>query len=153
MRKLLIIAFMMSIGSVIKASNYDYLILKQTDGVVTALSSAQLKITFADGNLIASTSAGITTLPLSSLSSMQFSETATTGINNLLTDKQSARVSGRTIYVSAAKGSRIVVVNMAGMVVAEAVADGNGEMAVGGQQMSGIYVVKVGEKTTKIQVR
>lgn len=140
-------------GSVIKASNYDYLILKQTDGTVTALSSAQLKITFANGNLIASTSAGTTTLPLSSLSSMQFSETATTGISDLSTDKQSARVSGRTIYVSADKGSRIAVVNMAGMVVAEAVADGNGEMAVGGQQMSGIYVVKVGEKATKVQVR
>lgn len=140
-------------GSVIKASNYDYLILKQTDGTVTALSSAQLKITFANGNLIASTSAGTTTLPLSSLSSMQFSETATTGISDLSTDKQTARVSGRTIYVSSDKGSRIAVVNMAGMIVAEAVADGNGEMAVGGQQMSGIYVVKVGEKVTKVQVR
>lgn len=143
----------MSVGGQVRAANYDYLILKQTDGTETALSSASLKITFSNGNLVATSSEGTTTLSLSSLSTMQFSETGTTGIAEATTSQTAVSVAGRTVQVQAAEGTPVRIVNLSGMVVAEGVTANSGKQAFGGQLATGIYVVKVGEKTTKIQVR
>lgn len=143
----------MSVSAHVHGADYDYLILKQTDGTVTALSSASLKITFSDGNLVATTSDGATTLPLSSLSTMQFSTTSTSGIANASVSQAAVSVSGRTVQVTAAEGTPVRIVNLSGMVIAEGVTASDGKQAFGNQLQSGIYIVKVGEKTTKIQVR
>lgn len=116
------------------ATDYNYLIIKQTDGTETALSAAPLKITFADGNLQAASTNGTTTLPLSSLSSMYFSTSATDGI------------------VAIQEGSdaqMATVTNMAGTVVARggSVADATKRLA------PGLYIVKTDKNTKKILVK
>lgn len=54
---------------------YPYMIFKDATGDQTTVSAASLEITFADGQLVATNGDGTTRLPLTSLSSMFFSET------------------------------------------------------------------------------
>jgi len=116
------------------AADYDYLILKQTDGTATALSSALLKITFADGNLIATSPSGTTTLPLDGLSSMYFSNTATDGITSLQSESDTLPAT---------------VTNMAGVVVAR----GESVEAATKRLAPGLYIVKTDKDTKKISVK
>lgn len=116
------------------AADYDYLIIKQNDGTETALSSAPLKITFANGNLVAVSPSGTTTMPLGSLSSMYFSTTATDGIESV---GQSGEAQAAT------------VANMAGVVIARgaSVAEATRRLA------PGLYIVKTDKDTKKILVK
>lgn len=134
MKKSSFLAFLLSVCANAMAADYDYLIIKQTDGTETALSAAPLKITFADGNLLATSPNGITTLPLSSLSSMYFSTTATNGIEALQ---------------AIGEAQAATVTSMTGVVVArgESVTDATRRLA------PGLYIVKTNKDTKKILVK
>lgn len=134
MKRLLIIAFMMSICGQIVAADFDYFILRQTDGTVTALSSANLRITFSDGNLVATSSSGSTTLPLTTMEAMFFSDTDLAGIKSVSNE------TGTT---------GVVIYNMSGV----AVAKGDSMDDAVKSLRSGLYIVKKGSTVKKIQLR
>lgn len=134
MKRLLIIAFMMSICGHIVAADFDYFILRQTDGTVTALSSANLRITFSDGNLVATSSSGSTTLPLTTMDAMFFSATNLAGIKSVSNQSDTGG---------------IVVYNMAGV----AVAKGDSMDDAVKDLQRGLYIVKRGSTVNKIQIR
>lgn len=75
---LIIIAAAVSIGT--SAETYNYLTFSETSGAETSVSVSGLSIAYSNGNMIATNSSGTTTIALTSLSKMYFSETSTVGI-------------------------------------------------------------------------
>ena len=73
MKKLLITLFTFCIAYSSSAYDYQYLSFELSDGSVQSMSVADLTLTFSNGNLISSDG---TTIPLSNLSKMYFSETS-----------------------------------------------------------------------------
>ena len=73
MKRALLIAFVLGIVMTCKAQNFEYLTFEQTDGTCLSLPVSGLTLTFSDGNLVSSDG---TTIPLSSLSKMFFTETS-----------------------------------------------------------------------------
>jgi len=68
------------------AYDYNYLNLQATDGTVTSIDVASLKLTVSDGKLLAVNSSTNQEFTLSELSKMYFSsEASATGINELST--------------------------------------------------------------------
>lgn len=124
----------MSICGHIVAADFDYFILRQTDGTVTALSSANLRITFSDGNLVATSSSGSTTLPLTSMDAMFFSATNLAGIKSVSNQSDTGG---------------IVVYNVAGV----AVAKGDSMDDAVKDLQRGLYIVKRGSTVNKIQIK
>ncbi len=117
-----------------QAADYDYFTIVEQDGTKTSLTAVGLTITFSDGNLVAenSTTAESKTVALSSLASLNFSttdETTTTGISSISTDSF-------------------------GLDDADAVYDLSGRQLPQGSTLTkGIYIIKKGSVTRKIQVR
>lgn len=74
MKRFMILSVLVVTAAFARATDYKYLVLQQTDGTVIPLSTDGLRLTFSDGNLVASDG---TTVSLSSLSMMCFSEDAT----------------------------------------------------------------------------
>lgn len=94
-------------GSV-KAQTYGYLTFRSTDGTETSLASEGLKITFADGNLVAVNSANASfTASLSKLSWLQFSQTEaeTTAIGSV--EAATAGVASEPAAIYTAGGQRL----------------------------------------------
>ena len=73
MKRLLLALIMTSLVSVASATDYNYLTLEKADGSLVSLPVSSLTLTFSNGNLVANDG---TTLPLSSLSKMFFTETS-----------------------------------------------------------------------------
>lgn len=135
MKRLLIVLLVVSAYCTVSAAGYDYLVFKQADGTETSLPASKLKITFADGNAVAETPDGASTeLPLSSLSSMYFSDRDVTSIQTA---------------VGADDGERATVYSVTGVKVAEGVATSS----LSGTLKQGVYIVKTKGKTYKMQVR
>lgn len=79
MRKLLFIPLALaSMQTLADDYTYPYLVLTANDGTQTALPVDGLRLTFSDGQLVATTSNGQQTLDLSTLFSMAFSTTTST---------------------------------------------------------------------------
>ena len=117
-----------------RAADYDYLVVRSSVGTVTALSISQLKITFADGQLVAVNSETTQTFNLTSLSKMYFSQAVPTGVERQqLVDDDAA----------------VEVIALSG------VSMGRFERLDEARQrlQSGVYVVKQNGKTFKIAVK
>lgn len=116
------------------AADYDYLVFRSSDGTETALSVSQLKITFADGQLVAVNSETNQTFNLTSLSKMYFSQAVPTGV-----ERQQLVDDDAAVEVFALSG----------------VSMGRFERLDEARQrlQSGVYVVKQNGKTFKIAVK
>ena len=130
MKKIILITMLGILTTGIRAAQYDYLVFTLTDGTTKTVAAANLTISFSDENLIAaSDSETLATLPLVSLTQMEFSNEGTTGIqtisvNQLVTD------SNTTIY------------------------DLNGrQMPQGAQLPKGVYILKNSNKTIKVSIK
>ena len=73
MKKTLLLLFVLSQYLVAGAVTYDYLTFDQSNGTSTSVPTEGLTITFNNGNLVASDG---TTIALSSISKMYFSDTS-----------------------------------------------------------------------------
>ena len=114
---------------------YRYLVVKTSDGTQVSLASEDLKLTFANGQLVATNNSGSQAFVLTSLVSMQFSETeSVTGIDASLMNSEEVKCE---------------VYTLSGMYV------GTFETAssLNTQLRSGVYVVKQNNKSTKIIVK
>lgn len=145
---------LMLAANITHAADYDYLVFQQSDGNKTSIASENLIITFSDGYLIATASDGTTTrLLLSGMDSMWFSATQAGVVALSCNADASVKLSDRILYITANRGDRYVVSNAAGMVISQGEASGMSDQAVSEQLTEGLYIVKVGSKSTKILVR
>lgn len=125
---LMILLCILSIG--MRAGDYQYLVFTLSNGTTQAVTATDLTIAFTSDNLVA-TSNGTTvaTLPLSTLTSMEFSVDGSTGIsqisaNQLVTDEET------------------VIYDMQGR-----------QMPQGAALPKGVYIVKNNNRTLKVNIR
>lgn len=132
-KKVLLITLAMAAVLSTHAADYTYLTLVEQDGTKTSLTAIGLSITFSDGNLVATNSitSESKTIPLSNFVSMNFSNNneSTTGINTIESDSFS-------------------------------ISDADAIYDLAGRQISsyaplakGIYIIKKGSVTRKIQIK
>ena len=121
-----------------QAADYEYLTIEKSDGTAQSLTAVGLKITFSNGNLMATSGTESATIALSDLSRMYFSNTKeATAIDNLqMDDLQSA--ADKDIEIYDLQGRRI---------------KGQIGKSSNSQMPKGIYLVKQNNKTKKVQVK
>lgn len=132
MKKKVIITMLLGTVLTAAASDYDYLTIESTDGTKTSLTAVGLKISFSDGNLVATNGSESTTIAISALSAMRFTtsnESGTSGIGQTLTDDNFSINDAEAIY------------------------DLNGRQIDPSQVKKGVYIIKKDNQTKKIQVR
>lgn len=129
MRRVLLLLFTFLGLAVVRAEDYAYLTIVGADGGKTSLTAVGLTLSFSDDNLVARnayTDESLT-LPLSSLASMNFSnDDETTGI----------------APVHAVTSGDDAVYTIQGL-----------RLPVGTPLKKGIYIVRKGSTTQKVQVR
>ncbi|MBE6257502.1 MAG: hypothetical protein E7103_06055 [Prevotella sp.] len=129
MRSVLLLLFTFLGLAVVRAEDYAYLTIVGADGGKTSLTAVGLTLSFSDDNLVARnayTDESLT-LPLSSLASMNFSnDDETTGITS----------------VHAVKSGDDAVYTIQGL-----------RLPVGTPLKKGIYIVRKGSTTQKVQVK
>lgn len=135
------------------ADGYGYLALRQSGGDVTTLAASGLRITFADGNLVATQGGQTATLPLSGLDAMYFTATDAAGISGVSAAQISLAVSGGTVKVRAAKNAKVALYGLHGACLASVTATGDGELTLAEGLRKGVYVVNVDGKATKFIVK
>lgn len=136
-----------------QADGYGYFALRQTGGDVTTLAASGLRITFADGNLIATQGGQTTTLALSGLDAMYFTAADAAGISGLSTSQASLTVSGGTVKVAARQGAQVSLYALGGTRVASLTATGSGEQPLAEGLQKGVYILNVDGKATKFIVK
>jgi len=113
------------------ADTYPYVTIVEQDGSKTSLTAVGLTLTFADGNLTAANAYTdeSKTVQLSQLSSLHFSasDETVTGIES--------------ISAAQDKGQQVIF-NLAGQ-----------QLPAGTQPAKGVYIIKRGQTTKKIQVK
>lgn len=129
MRRVLLLLFIFLGLAVVRAEDYAYLTIVGADGGKTSLTAVGLTLSFSDDNLVARnayTDESLT-LPLSSLASMNFSnDDETTGITS----------------VHAVTSGDDAVYTIQGL-----------RLPVGTPLKKGIYIVRKGSTTQKVQVK
>jgi hypothetical protein len=129
MRSVLLLLFTFLGLAVVRAEDYAYLTIVGADGGKTSLTAVGLTLSFSDDNLVARnayTDESLT-LPLSSLASMNFSnDDETTGITS----------------VHAVTSGDDAVYTIQGL-----------RLPVGTPLKKGIYIVRKGSTTQKVQVK
>lgn len=154
MKRIFILSVLAVVVLVAHATDYNYLIFAQSGGSKTAVEAEGLMITFTDGYLVATTEAGdVTRISLADMSSMWFSESATTGIATIGSSQSVATISGRSIIAQADRGTRYTVATLSGMLISQGTIDGTASQTIAHGLASGLYVVRIGEKSIKLQVR
>ena len=113
-----------------RATDYQYLVFTLTDGTTQAVTATNLSISFSDGNLVATGgNETLATLPVASLSAMEFSNDGTTGIEGISTDKLTT-------------DSTTVIYDLNGR-----------RMPQGAQLPKGVYILKSNNKTIKVNIK
>lgn len=133
MGKVILSVVMMLIGMSVSAADYHYLTFQTASGTTTSVALSNLKITFSNGKLVAVNDASSTSLTLTDLSKMYFSESSSTGIQSTAT----------------ADNSPVQVFTVEGVCMGEFLSI---QEAV--QQLKkNVYVIKSKDKTFKLAVK
>lgn len=124
------------------AQSYDYLVLQKANGNTVDLKVDGLKLTFENGNLVASyNGAAEATVSLADMAKMYFS-TQATGIENIAAaDKAEVSVVDGKLQVNAPAGTKVDVYAVDGRKV-------NADNLV-----KGTYVVHIHNKSVKVLVK
>ena len=133
MGKVFITAVMVLIGMSVSAEDYNYLTFETSSGTTTSVALSNLKITFANGKLVAVNSATSTSLTLSELSKMYFSNTSSTGIESVGTSTTTS----------------VKAYTVTGMFIGEFASVNEATQNL----KKDVYVVKADDKTFKIAVK
>lgn len=134
-RFFLTLSLMIAVALTANAGNLDYLTVQKSDGTMVSFRSSGLTITFSGGNMIVTQSGTPTTLPLSALSKMFFSDNDVSGIKAAT----QARTSVEAGEVFDLQGRRVATQMR--------LTDMQGKLP------KGIYVVKNGDATVKVTVK
>lgn len=132
MKKTIILTLLGALTLGAPAADYQYLVFTTTDGT-QAVAASDLTLTISDGNLVASSgTTTLATIPLASLTAMEFSNDGTTGIEAL------EGISRGTCSLSNATE----------------VYDLNGRrMASADSLPAGVYIMKIDGRTLKVAVK
>jgi len=130
MKKTMILILLSLLTLGLQAEEYTYLVFTLSDGTKKAVTASNLTIAFSGENLIATSgSETLATLPLTSLTQMEFSHDDATGIEGITVDQ--------------------IVTDEATVVY-----DLNGRrMPQGAQLPKGIYILKNSNRTIKVTIR
>lgn len=130
MKKTMILILLSLLTLGLQAEEYTYLVFTLSDGTKKAVTASNLTIAFSGDNLIATSgSETLATLPLTSLTQMEFSNDDVTGIESVSVDQ--------------------IVTDEATVVY-----DLNGRrMPQGAQLPKGIYILKNSNRTIKVTIR
>ncbi len=152
MRKLLL-SFIMTVTTCLTASATDfYLWVTQTSGDETSWAVSEVqKITFSGSNVVVTATDGTSaTFAMSEVSKLNF-QTSPTAIQNLQAETP-VRFDGDNLKVSASEGTVVDVFSATGTLVGKASVDGSGQVSLSNLP-KGVYMVKVGSKTSKVLKR
>ena len=128
MKKLLILTMLAALTLGTRAAEYSYLVFTLSDGTTQSVSTTDLNITFANGNMTATSGGNTVTIALSNLTKMEFSNEGATGISTVSCDF--TITDDTEVY------------------------DLNGRRLPSNATLSrGIYIIKSNGKTTKVQVK
>ena len=131
-KSILLLALIATFSTNVFSFDYQYLTFLKSDGSSLSVTAEGLKITFVDGNLVATQGGQTTTIALTDLNKMYFTSEAT-GIK--LTDSEQLTIDNAEVYDI--QGRRV-----------------NGQWStVNGQLPRGIYIVKKDGKSTKVIVQ
>lgn len=130
MKKYALLAFATLLAtSVANAEEYGYFSVRNANGEVSTFTAVGLKMTFADGKLIATQDGLTTELPIDALNAMYFSDRQTTAIGNVTR-----------------ADDHVIVYNLSGMRIAEGRMDSL-------NLPKGLYIVSKNGTQTKVMVR
>lgn len=139
-------------GLTAHATDYGYLTFQQSDGTLTSFVAKGLKMTFADGKLIATQGTRTASLDLASLSAMYFSNDGTATIQTLRENNRNVIVKGRNIYVCPDTDAKIELYSLDGT-LKKSRQIGAGQTATLSTPVGGLYIVSVNGVKTKALVR
>lgn len=124
------------------AQSYDYLILQKSNGGTVDLKVDGLKLTFENGNLVASNN-GTTqaTVSLAEMAKMYFSTDATGIENATAADKAEVTVVDGKLQVNAPEGTQVDIYAI------------DGRKVNANNLMKGTYVVRINNKSIKVFVK
>lgn len=118
----------------IHAEDYPYLTFQKADGTLLSVGVESLEMTFQDGNLNYTNSAGTGTLTVADLASMYFSSADVTAISSLTADSSDCKVQAFSLQ-GTSYGTFDSMQSMKASVP------------------TGMYIVKTNGKTQKIAVK
>ncbi len=154
MKKTILLTMLPLLMQEVKAADYQYLVITTSDGTERALTASGLTIAFSNGNLVAtSSSATVATIALADLASMHFSNTDTGIESTQADDTNQISVADGVLSVTAPKGTKVRIANIAGMLLGEYTKAGQGTEVVGNRLGQGIYLINVNSKSYKIFVK
>lgn len=146
---MLAVALAASLGAA--AADFGYMAFRQSDGTVATLPAMGLRMTFADGRLVAVNGSETLQLDAATLAAMYFSDSATTGIEAVGKAGSTVAVDGGDIVVSAAQGAAVSVYGVGGIRVAASQNADGGTLRI--PVAKGAYIVNVNGTRTKILVK
>lgn len=101
-KNILMLALLASAALNASADNYNYLTVQKQDGTEQSFTAQGLTITFANGNMVATQDGQTTTLALSELNKMFFSQEPT-GIEDVSISEPAGEASGAVYDLSGRK--------------------------------------------------
>ena len=131
MKKTVILTLLTVFAMGLRAADYQYLVFTLTDGTTQAVTATNLNIAFSNDNLVATNgSETLATIPLSSLTKMEFStEGNATGIDAIIVDQL-------------VTDDDTVIYDMQGR-----------QLPRGTQLPKGVYILKNNDRTLKVNIR
>lgn len=139
--KLLFFCCAMAISTTASAQSYSYLTLRKAVGDETSLKVDGLKITFSNGQLVATNGEETVSVPLSEMGSMFFSAQPTAIASTSAAGGFEASIVHGTFHATVPAGVEVKVYSTDGRL-----------MPTSGLQ-PGVYVVKAGSQTLKVMAR
>ena len=127
----------------VSAQNYDFLTFQNTDNTTKSLSIDGLKITFENGNAVATVNGQTETFALDNLQKLYFTEKDVTGIEQVVATDNQVRVYAENgkLMISAPENSKVAVYSIDGRRVSDEYLP------------QGTYVVRVNDRSFKIFVK
>ncbi len=98
MKRLFLGLFLLITTLAAAAGDYKYLAIETSDGTVRTVSVEQLKVTFSDGCLVASSADGQTQVTLTDLKKMYFTNDAATAIGTITADEATSLIADGAVY-------------------------------------------------------
>lgn len=130
MKKTILMILLCILATRMQAGDYQYVVFTLNNGTTQAVTATNLSITFTSDNLVATSgNETLATLPLSTLTSMEFSTDGTTGISQITADQLIT-------------DDNTVIYDMQGR-----------QMPQGGALLKGVYIVKNNNRTFKVNIR